>query len=513
MQTADAQVEIFTGKGDGTFVTTSTKLVFSTTYQAQYVAVGDLNGDGLPDIAVSSPAQRVAGDPTEVWTALSLTPVTYFCNSGLRGVTIADFNNDGKMDILVNEPSTTDFSGQVDILLGHGDGTFANSVGYPSTSAATNAIVGDFNHDGILDYAVGNNSVQGLFGTSLISFFLGTGDGTFTNSVAQTFSIASIDYPQYIAAADFSGSGLLGVAAVGLDTNVSVNLGYQVASGTLPNITVIQEDTVTGTYIPGTGDAYAGSTSAPLTLEPPSYYFSLAFDGNATELDYTTGDTPAPLTVIVEQNQERSTTAAFPITLTVQGPTGANAVYHQTTVAGSTTFSLPVLTLAGTYKVTAHSASAGSDATLNLVVAAGAQTATSLFITSPYPSHASKGIAAPVTLSVLGPVRHNADLVHGDCDADDDRQRGAGESCELYVCGGGQGRRDLPRDVQHAGHAGPYIFEHGADGGYAGGHPCAAAVGDDEFLVDTGKLAFPGVATGDGYGWRSTGDARDGELL
>jgi len=101
----------------------------------------------------------------------------------------------------------------------------------------------------------------------------------------------------------------------------------------------------------------------------------------------------------VEQNQVRSTTAAFPVTLTVNGP---NAVYNQTTVAGSTTFQLPEFTLAGTYAVTAHTASAtGGDATLSIVVAAGPQTATSLFITSPYPSHASKGIAAPVTLSVL----------------------------------------------------------------------------------------------------------------
>ncbi len=328
----------------------------------------------------------------------------------MRGIVIADFNNDGKLDILVNAPDFVEFSGAVDMFIGKGDGSFAQSVSYPSASGSVGVVVGDFNHDGILDYAIGNNSVQGLFGTSLLSFYLGVGDGTFNNgTVATTFSIASVQYPYDIAAADFSGSGLLGIAAVGQQANVTVNLGYQTATGVLPNITVIQEDTVIGTYIPGTGDAYAGSVSPATTLEPPSYYYSLAFDGNPTELDYTTGDTPAPLTVIVEQNQVRSSTAAFPVTLTVKGPTGANAVYQQTTVAGATTFQLPVLTLAGTYAITAHSASAGSDATLSFVVAAGAQTATSLFITSPYPSHASKGTASPVTLSVLDQFG-NADL-------------------------------------------------------------------------------------------------------
>jgi len=71
----------------------------------------------------------------------------------------------------------------------------------------------------------------------------------------------------------------------GQENDIAVNLGYQVASGILPNITVIQEDSVTGSYIPGTGDAYAGSTSAPTTLEPPSYFYSLAFDGNPTVLN------------------------------------------------------------------------------------------------------------------------------------------------------------------------------------------------------------------------------------
>jgi hypothetical protein len=43
------EVEIFTGNGDGTFVAASTKIIM--TDEAEYVAVGDLKGNGLQDIA------------------------------------------------------------------------------------------------------------------------------------------------------------------------------------------------------------------------------------------------------------------------------------------------------------------------------------------------------------------------------------------------------------------------------------------------------------------------------
>src|SRR5665213_350003 len=36
--------------------------------------------------------------------------------------------------------------------------------------------------------------------SSLISFFLGAGDGTFSNGIAQTFSARTVSYPQAIAA-------------------------------------------------------------------------------------------------------------------------------------------------------------------------------------------------------------------------------------------------------------------------------------------------------------------------
>ena len=102
------------GHGDGTFSAAPDLVVGSGPYS---VAIGDLNGDGRPDIAaVNSDGHSVSvllgnGDgtfTTENEYPLGATPTT---------VAIADLNGDSKLDLAVSDPG----SNAIFVLLNHGD--------------------------------------------------------------------------------------------------------------------------------------------------------------------------------------------------------------------------------------------------------------------------------------------------------------------------------------------------------------------------------------------------------
>ena len=132
-------------------------------------------------------------------------------------VAAGDLNGDGVLDLAV-----AIFGGQVQILMGRGDGTFQGPASHQAGSYPAALTIADVDGDGKLDVAVANED-----GTVVVLRSLGS--GAFSNG--QTISSGA--YPWSLAAADFNGDGATDLAvANSADNNVSILLGVAAITAT-----------------------------------------------------------------------------------------------------------------------------------------------------------------------------------------------------------------------------------------------------------------------------------------
>jgi hypothetical protein len=207
--TSHDTVSVLLGNGDGTFRPQQT---FATGVTPLSVAVADLNGDGTPDLAVvnfnSLTGSALLGNGDGTFQA----PRTFAAGFEPTAVAGGDFNRDGHPDLAV----ANFHDGTVGVLPGNGDGTFGPQRTFTVGNGPRSVAVADFNGDGKPDLVVVNQD-----GNS-VSVLLGNGEGSF--GPQQTFAVGV--NPWFVAVGDFNGDHIPDLAVANLsDNTVSVLLG------------------------------------------------------------------------------------------------------------------------------------------------------------------------------------------------------------------------------------------------------------------------------------------------
>lgn len=208
------EVSVLLGNGDGTF---QPAISYSSGgYQGFSLAVGDVNGDGRPDLVVTEQCQTLACNNGGVSILLGNGDGTFqaaltYSSGGDQpmSVAIGDLRGNGKVDLVVaNFGLAFGNIASVGVLLGNGDGTYQpvttyDSGGYNPISVA----IADVNGDGHPDLVAANWCGNGNCGEDgTVSVLLGNGDGKFEPAVAYD---SGGRLPESVAVADLRGNGTL----------------------------------------------------------------------------------------------------------------------------------------------------------------------------------------------------------------------------------------------------------------------------------------------------------------
>jgi uncharacterized protein (TIGR03437 family) len=311
-------VTVLKGDGSGGFKAIAGS-PFNVGSSPSCVAVGDFNGDGYQDLAITNELDNTVtvylGNAAGGFTQAPASPFAVGENPSF--VVVADFNGDGNPDLAIANIT----SNNVTVLLGNGTGFFTPAPGSPfavGTSPVSMAMA-DFNGDLIPDLAIAN------FGSNNVTVLLGAGTGAFKPATGSPYMSGGTS-PRSIAVGDFNADGLPDLA---------------IANYASDDVTVLLNTFNTTPVM-----VSAASYSATAPVAPGSIVSIFGVGLSSLTADATLAQPPSPsplpsclgwLTVTLNDS---SGVKNQPLSLYSIGATQINAVIPKSAATGAATFTV-----------------------------------------------------------------------------------------------------------------------------------------------------------------------------